>query len=333
MMRTSLPPALTRLTLAFLLFVPGAIPFASAQDWPSRPLTLVVGFPAGGADDAVARLMAPRLAEKLGQSVNVENVGGRSGLTAGARVAKAAPDGYEMMLGSSSIHAASQSVFKNPPFKSETDFSPVALLLEQPFIVIARKDFSAANLQAFIAAAKSASAPVRYGSAGTGSATHLACERFAQAAGIKAQHVPFNGGAPAMQALLAGEIDYQCPIITLPVGKLKSGEVNGIAVLSRERSSALPGVASAQEQGLANFTATTWFALFLPAKSPPDIVRKLNAAAVAALDDPALQKSIAEIGGSVVARDRRSPDHLQTFLKAEIEKWSSVVTAAGISLD
>jgi tripartite-type tricarboxylate transporter receptor subunit TctC len=332
-MRKPLPrkPALT--LLSFLLSALGAIPLASAQDWPNHPMTLIVGFPPGGADDAIARLVAPRLAEKLGQPVNVENVGGRSGLVAGSRVAKAPPDGYEMMLGSSSIQAASQSVFKNPPFKSETDFSPVALLVEQPFIVIARKDFSAPNLQAFVVAAKNASGPVRYGSAGTGSATHLSCERFAQAVGIKAQHVPFNGGAPATQALLAGEIDYQCPIITLAVPKVKSGDVNGIAVLSRERSTALPGIASAQEQGLADFAATTWFALFLPAKSPLEIVQKLNAAAVAALDDPALQKSVAEIGGSVFAREQRSQDHLRNFLKAEIQKWSTTVAAAGISLD
>src|SRR4051812_45406110 len=166
-----------------LLFVTlSLIAPAAAQNWPARSLTLVVGFPPGGADDAIARIFAPRLAEKLGQPVNVENVAGKSGLAAAARVAKAAPDGYEIIFGSSSIHAASQSVFKNPPYKSDVDFASVALLVEQPFVVVARKDFSAANLQDFLVAARRSAAPLRYGSAGTGSATHLSCERFDQAA-------------------------------------------------------------------------------------------------------------------------------------------------------
>lgn len=315
------------LILAALSLIPGA----SAQTWPARPVTLIVGFPAGGADDAIARIFAPRLAEKLGQPVNVENVAGRSGLTAGARVAKAAPDGYEIMLGSSSIHAASQSVFKNPPYKSETDFAPVALLVEQPFILIARKDFPAGNAREFSEHGKKTA--LRYGSAGTGSATHLSCERFNQAAGIQAQHVAFNGGGPALQALIAGQIDYQCPVVTLPISKIKSGEVKGIAILSRNRSSALPDLPSAHEQGMTDFAATTWFALFLPANSPPAIVQKLNAAAVAVLDDTALQKSLAEIGGSVIASERRTPEYLGRFLRSEIEKWAAAVKAEGVSLD
>lgn len=326
MMSLSRPLILLLASLSF-------ISQAAAQNWPAQPVTLVVGFPPGGADDAIARVFAPRLAEKLGQPVNVENVAGKSGLTAATRVAKAAPDGYEIILGSSSIHAASQSVFKNPPYKSDVDFAPVALLVEQPFIVVARKDFSAGNLQAFLLAARRPAAVIRYGSAGTGSATHLSCERFNQAAGIQAQHVPFNGGGPALQALLAGEIDFQCPVITLPIPKIKSGEVNGIAILSRGRSSALPELASAQEQGLAGFEATTWFALFLPANSPPAVVQKLNAAAVAVLDDLAVKKNLDEIGGSVVAADRRSAEYLGRFLKSEIDKWASAVKAAGISLD
>jgi tripartite-type tricarboxylate transporter receptor subunit TctC len=325
----------TSLSRSFLLLLASlsVIPSAAAQDWPARPLTLVVGFPPGGADDAIARIFAPRLAEKLAQSVNVENVAGKSGLAAATRVAKAAPDGYEIIFGSSSILAASQSVFKNPPYRSEVDFTPVGLLVEQPFIVIARKDFSAGSLQDFLLAARRTTAPLRYGSAGTGSATHLSCERFDQAAGIRAHHVPFNGGGPALQALVAGEIDFQCPVVTLPIGKIKSGEVNGIAILSRGRSSALPELASAHEQGLTGFEATTWFALFLPANAPPAVVQKLNAAALAVLDDPAVQKQLNEIGSSAVAADRRSPEYLGHFLKSEIEKWASAVKAAGISLD
>jgi len=317
------------LLLATLSFIPPA----AGQEWPIRPVTLVVGFPPGGADDAIARVFAPRLAEKLGQPVNVENVAGKSGLTAATRVAKAAPDGYEIIFGSSSIHAASQSVFKNPPYKSEVDFAPVTLLAEQPFIVIARKDFPAGNLQDFLLVARRPGAPLRYGSAGTGSATHLSCERFNQAAGIQAQHVAFNGGGPALQALVAGEIDFQCPVVTLPIPKIKSGEVNAIAILSPGRSSALPDLRSAQEQGLSGFEAATWFALFLPANSPAVVVQKLNTAAAAVLDDPAVQKNLSEIGSSVVAGERRSPEYLGRFLTSEIEKWAVAVKAAGISLD
>lgn len=305
----------------------------SAQEWPARSVTLLVGIPAGGADDALARLLAPRLSEILGKQVVIENVSGRGGMTGAARVAKAAPDGYEVVLGSSSIHAASQSLYKTPLYRSDVDFAPVALLVEQPFVIIGRKDFAANNLQAFLTYAKSHQADLQYGSAGAGSATHLACERLNTAAGIKAKHVPYNGGGPAMRDLIAGKIDYQCAVVTLPLARIRANEVSAIAILSRNRSSALPDLASAHEQGLANFDASTWFALFLPKDTPAPIIRKLNIATSETLDTPSVQERLKEMGANPVPPQQRSAEYLQTFLRSEIRKWADTVDAAGLKLD
>jgi tripartite-type tricarboxylate transporter receptor subunit TctC len=305
----------------------------SAQEWPTRPITLVVAFPAGGADDALARILAPRLSEILGKQVVIENVSGRGGMAGAARVARAAPDGYEIVLGSSSIHAASQSLYKTPLYRSDVDFAPVALLVEQPFVLIGRKDFQANNLQSFLTYARSHEATMQYGSAGSGSATHLACERLNAAAGIKAKHVPYNGGGPALQDLIAGKIDYQCAVVTLPLAKIRANEVNAIAIMSLNRSTALPDIASAHEQGMVSFDASTWFALFVPKDTSATIIRKLNTVAFEALDTLSVRERLTEIGATPVSANRRSAEYLQIFLKSEIQKWAATVNSAGLKLD
>jgi len=197
--------------LVAIAFGVGAAETAFPQDWPARPVTMIVAFPAGGSDDILGRIIASRLSEVLGQAVHVENVAGGGGTTGTARVAKATPDGYEFALGTSATHALSQVLRKNPPYDAVADFAPVALIAEQPFVLIVRKDLPTDNLPAFIAHAKANPSGLRYGSAGAGSATHLVCALLDAAMGIKAAHVPFNGGAPALQALVEGRIDYFCP--------------------------------------------------------------------------------------------------------------------------
>ena len=306
---------------------------ASAQEWPAHPMTMVVAFPAGGSDDILGRIIASRMSELLGQPVSVENVAGGGGATATAQVGKAAPDGYRFMLGTSATHALSQVLRKTPPYDASADFAPVALVAEQPFVLIARNDLPADNLRSFIAHAKASAAPMRYGSAGIGSATQLVCALLDAAIGIKASHVPYNGGAPALRDLVAGKIDYFCPVVTIAIPEIERKGVRGIAMLSRERSPVLPDLATAAEQGLKDFAANTWFGVFLPKGTPAATVQRLNAAVIAAMETASVQTRLKEIGAALVAPERRSSAYLQQFLVSEKEKWARALMAANIPVE
>src|SRR6185437_14333894 len=273
---------------------------AAAQEWPTRDITLVVPFAAGGDDDILARMLAPRLAQSLGQPVNVENVPGSGGMTGAGRVAKAAPDGYELLLGTSATHALSQTLLKKPPYNAVTDFTPVALLAEQPFVVIARKNLPGGNrVEDLVAYAKANPRTVQFASAGEGSSTHLACMLFNAAAGIHASHIAYNGGVPAMRDVIAERVDYYCPAVTVAITPIARQDVKAIAVLARNRAQVLPDLASAHEQGLADFSAWTWFALFLPRDVPEPITAKLHDAAVGAIAMPFMQARLKQIGAEV----------------------------------
>jgi tripartite-type tricarboxylate transporter receptor subunit TctC len=311
--------------LAACLFFSSAL----AEVWPIRALTLVVAFPAGGDDDVLARMLAPRLAQFLGQPVNVENVPGAGGMVGAARVAKAAPDGYEFLLGTSATHALSQTLHKKPPYNAISDFTPVALMAEQPFVLIARKNLpGGSRLEDLVAYAKANPRTVQFASAGEGSSTHLVCTLFNAAAGIKATHIAYNGGTLAMRDLVAERIDYYCPGMTVAIAPISRQDVKAIAVLARSRAQVLPDLASAHEQGLADFSAWTWFALFLPRGVPAPITAKLHEAAVAALGMPFMQARLKQLGAEVVAPERRSQAYLQHFVETEIAKWSTDLKTA-----
>jgi tripartite-type tricarboxylate transporter receptor subunit TctC len=306
---------------------------ASAQEWPSRPVTMVVAFPAGGSDDILARILAPRLSELLGQPVTVQNIAGAGGMTGTSLVAKAASDGYQIMLGTSATHALSQALHKSPPFNASTDFVPVALIAEQPFVLIARKDLPVDGLQQFIAYARANEAKMQYGSAGAGSATHLVCALLNSKIGVKVNHAPYNGGVAAMNDLIAGRIDYFCPVVTIAIPQLDHDRVKAVAILAKTRVPILPNLPSAHEQGLIEFTANTWFAIFLPKDAPVPIVQKLHRAIVATVDTPAVQARLKQISADVVSSERRTPDYLKKFLQSEIEKWATAIKAAGLKID
>ncbi len=306
---------------------------ALAQTWPSRPLTLVVPFAAGGGADIMGRVVAARLSELLGQQVIVENLGGAGGMTGAARVAKAAPDGYQVVLGTNGTHAQNQTLYKKPLYNAATDFAPVALIAEQPIVLMARQDLPADNLKAFIAYAKVNHADMKYGSAGAGSAVQLSCVLLNAAVGISVTHVPYRGSAPAMQDLIAGRIDYQCANVGPAVGQIESKLVKAIAILTRNRTAILPALPSAHEQGLTDFEAFIWYALFLPKGTPAPIVQKLNAATVAAMNTPAVQQWMKDNGAELVAAERRSPEYLARLVESEIEKWAGPIKASGVSAD
>jgi tripartite-type tricarboxylate transporter receptor subunit TctC len=318
---------------AFALMPSLAHAQTSPASWPTRPVTMVVPFAAGGPMDVVGRIMALGLGDQLGQQVIVENVGGGGGMTGAARVAKAPPDGSQFVLGNVGTHAVSQSLSKNPPYNVAADFAPVALIADLSLVLVTRSDLPAADLQEFIAYAKANEDKMQFGSASAGSATHLGCALLNAAIGVNVTHIPYRGGAPAMQDLVAGRIDYLCIDTPIAIPLIEGGQIKALAILTRGRSASLPNLPSAEEQGLANFEAANWAAFFMPKGTPAPIVEKLAAASAAAIGSAVVQKRMKEIGVDPVAPDRRSPEYLATFVEAEIAKWADPVKASGLATD
>jgi tripartite-type tricarboxylate transporter receptor subunit TctC len=306
---------------------------AEAQDYPTNPVTVIVPFAAGGPTDTVTRLVAESMSKTLGQQVIVENVGGGGGMTGSARVAKAAPDGYQFGLGNVGTHAVSQSLSKNPPYNVAADFAPVALFADLSLVLVTRKDLPAGNLQEFIAYAKANQDKMQFASASAGSATHLGCALLNAAIGVNVTHIPYRGGGPAMQDLVAGRIDYICIDTPAVVSLIESGQIKAMAVLSGSRTASLPNVPTAQEQGLVGFEAANWAAFFMPKDTPAPIVSKLQATSAAAVGSEAVQKRMKEIGVDPVAPERRSSDYLAKFVQDEVAKWAGPVKASGLATE
>jgi tripartite-type tricarboxylate transporter receptor subunit TctC len=321
------------ISLAILAVAPGVVGKGSAiaQEWPTRPVTMVITTAAGGGPDAVGRVLASRLSEVLGRQVIVENMGGAGGMTGTARVAKAAPDGSQFVLGITDNMAQLPSLAKNPPYNTAIDFAPAVLIAEAPLVLIARKDLPATDLYSFTAYAKANASKMLFGSAGVGSTPHLACGLLNNALGIDVAHIPYRGSAPAMQDLIAGRIDYQCATVAASISQIEGKTVTPIAILSPSRSPILPELASAQEQGLENFDASAWFGFFFPKGTSDAIVQKLHDATVVAMNSPTVQTRLRELGVDLVAPERRSSRYLQEFVESEIQKWAAVIKKANIS--
>lgn len=306
---------------------------AHAQEWPVRPVTMVVPFAAGGPTDVVGRIVAQRLSEILEQQVIVENIGGAGGMTGAQRVAQAQPDGYQVLLGTVGTHAYNQTLYKHPLYDASTDFEPVALIAEQPLVLITRKDFPATTLKEFAAYAKANAAKLSFGSGGAGASTHVGCLLLNSAFGIEVQHIPYKGSAPALQDLAAGRIDYMCDTASTALPQIQGNNVKAIAVLSRSRSPVLPNVPTASEQGLPNFEANNWIGLFFPRHTPDAIVRRLHDAAVKAMNTPAVRTRMQGIGTDLVSTERMSPDYLKHFVASQIDKWAAPIKASGVTPD
>jgi tripartite-type tricarboxylate transporter receptor subunit TctC len=315
-------------TVAALLVTP-----AAAQEWPTRPVTMVVPFAPGSGSDILGRIIAPRIADNLGAPVVIENVGGAGGMVGAARVMKAPADGYQLLLATAGTHAMNQTLYKKPLYNAATDFAPVVLIAGTPIVLVARNDLPVADLPQFITYAKAHQATLQYGSPGAGSASHLACVLFNVAIGIEVTHVPYRSTAQALQDLLPGRLDYQCVPIAAAAPQIESKTVKALAIMAKTRSPILPALATADEQGLKDFTADTWYALFLPKGTPAPIIQKLHDATVAAMNAPDVQARLDELGIEAVAAERRSPDYLGAFVVREIEKWAGPIKAAGISMD
>jgi tripartite-type tricarboxylate transporter receptor subunit TctC len=304
---------------------------ALAQDYPARPITLIVPFAAGGGVDVSARIQAQKMAELLGQAIVVDNMGGAAGTTGALRVARADPDGYTLLIGNSGTHAYSQALYKEPPYNPIADFTPVGLVSESPRILIARKDLPAANLQEFVAYTKANQSKMQFASAGVGSGTHLPCVLLNTAIGVNVTHVPYRGEGPAQQDLIGGRIDYMCSTIQTGAALAKQGEVKGIAVMAPRRVGIIADLPTTGEQGLPGVEASVWNAFFLPPKTPAAIVAKLNKAMSATLDDAVVRQRLEELGLEIEPPADRSPDYLARFLPTEVARWTKVVHDAGIT--
>ena len=306
---------------------------AAAQDFPNRPVTMIIPFAAGGPTDVLGRIVGARMSEVLGQQVVIENVGGAGGMTGAARVAQSAPDGYTIGLGTVGTHAQGQSLYKKPLYNAATDFTPVALIAEVPIVLIARKDFPANNLKEFVDYAKKNQGKMTFGSAGTGSATHLGCVVLNTAMGTSITHVPYRGTGPAMQDLQGGRIDFLCEVVSTAKPQIDGNTVKAISILTKQRSPALPNVPTAVEQGLPDVEAYTWNAIFLPKGAPDAIVKKLHDATLAAMHTPNVKERLEGLGAMIVPDDRATPQYLGNFVKSEIEKWAAPIKASGATAD
>ncbi|UFX47466.1 tripartite tricarboxylate transporter substrate binding protein BugD [Bradyrhizobium sp. 41S5] len=304
-----------------------AVP-ASAQNYPTRTITMIVPFAAGGPTDVISRIVTAHMAQTLGQGIVIENVVGAGGTTATTRAARAGNDGYTLVTGHMGTHAASVPLYPKLAYHPEKDFEPVALLAGTPILILARKDFPPKDLKEFVAYVKANAEKVNAAHAGIGSVSHASCELLNSILDVKPVGVPFNGTGPAMNALVAGQVDYMCDQIVNAVPQINAGTIKAYAVATPERNPSLPNVPTTAEAGLPAFQAQAWNAIFAPKGTSPAIIATLNAAAIKALDDENVRKRLLELGSVIPAPANRTPEALATLVKSEIAKWTPVLKPA-----
>jgi tripartite-type tricarboxylate transporter receptor subunit TctC len=306
---------------------------AVAQNYPTRPVTMLIPFAAGGPTDILGRIVGARMSEILGQQVVIENVGGGGGQTGSKRVVDAQPDGYTIGIGTVGTHAQGQTLYKRPLYNSQTDFTPVALLAQVPIVLTVRKDLPAKDFKEFVAYAKANQTKMQFGSAGAGSATHLGCVLLNYIIGTNITHIPFRGTGPAMTELQAGRIDFLCEVSSTAKPHIDGGTVRALAIFQQKRSPALPDLPTAEEQGTKDLIAYTWNAIFLPKGAPAPIVERLNKAAVEAINTPAVKEKLAGLGAEIATGNQTTPAYLGKLVKDETEKWAVPIKASGAVVD
>jgi tripartite-type tricarboxylate transporter receptor subunit TctC len=319
---------MTRLMIAFVTALV-ALASAQAQTFPSRPITIIVPFPAGGPTDTVARVLGDRMRLTLGQSVIVENISGAVGSLGTARVARGTPDGHLLVIGHAQTHVLNAAT-QNLQYDVVKDFEPLALIADTPQWLIGKKALAANNVKELIAWLKDNPGKATAGTVGAGSSPEIAAQYFQNETGTRLVLVPYRGGAPMIQDLLAGQIDMTFGQAANYLGPVRNGLLKPYAVLAKQRWWAAPDVPTMDEAGVPGFYASFWHGLWAPKDTPKDIIRILNAAIVEALADPAIRKRFSDIGQEIWPREMQTPEALAAQQKAEIEKWWPVIKNAGI---
>lgn len=307
-----------------------AVP-SHAQTYPDRPYTVIVPYAPGGNTDVIARIVLEGMTPLLGQPYVIENVGGAGGTTGSARGARAAPDGYTLLVGQMGTHAASVGLYGNRlPYNPLTDFEHVTQFTDTPIGVFVKKNFPARTLQELIASLKTDASKLSNGHGGVGATSHVSCLLFTSLIGARAPMVAYRGSGPALNDLITGQYDFLCDQIPHTIGHVEAGSIRLLAIAQTERAAVLPNVPTTTEAGLPQLQASGWNALFAPKGTPQAVIDKLADAASKALDDPKTRKRLEDIGAIVPPPERRGPQALRQFIAAEIDKWTPVIKAAGV---
>ena len=302
------------------------IGLAPAQDYPSRPVTVIVPFPPGGASDVVARIVTNQMSAILGQSFVIENVAGAGGTVGSARVAAAAPDGYTLLAAAMGSHVAAPVLTPNVKYDPLTDFAPVGITAHSPAVVIARKDFPARDLKEFVALLRQQGEAVKQAHGGIGASSHMACLLFTAQIGAKPTLVAYRGSGPALNDLVGGHVDFLCEQSVSVAESVLAGSVKAYAVSAAERLPMLPDVPTAREADV-NYQMSVWAGLFAPKGTPPEVITRLAQALDKALDEPAVRDRLAQLGGTVPAKAERNPAAFDRFVRSEIKRWAPILAA------
>lgn len=313
--------------LAALGLTWGALP-AAAQDYPNRPITLIVPFAAGGPTDVIARIVGDHMSKTLGQTLVIENVVGAGGTTGTTRAKRAAPDGYTIIMGHMGTHAAAPALYPNLAYNPETDFEPIGLVAGTPILIVARKDFPAKDLKEFVDYVKANESKINAAHAGVGSVSYTTCTLLNSIMKVKPTAVPFNGTGPALNALLGGQVDYMCDQIVNLVSQIEGGSIKAVAIATPNRNPVLPNIPTTKEGGLAEYEVSAWNALFAPKGTPQPIVDKLTDALDKALNDEATRKRLLDLGSDIPDAPRRGQKAMGDLVKSEVARWTPVLKAA-----
>ena len=314
-----------------LLVLSVLLPFAAvqAQTYPSKPVTMIVPFAAGGPTDIIARIVGEHMSKILGQQIVIENVAGAGGTTGSTRAKSAAPDGYTIMMGHMGTHGAAPALYPNLRYDPTKDFEQIGLVAGTPILIVTKKDFPAADLKEFVAYVKANSGKVNQAHAGVGSVSFTTCLLLSAQMGVKPTAVAYRGTGPALNDLVGGQVDYMCDQIVNLVEQINGGAVKALAIATAERSPVLPNVPTTTEAGLPEYQVSAWNAIFAPKGVSKEIVAKLNAALGAALDDPTTRKRLLELGSVIPDAAGRTPEALATLVSAEVARWTPILKAAG----
>ncbi len=293
--------------------------------WPERPITMLVPFAAGGPTDVVARIVGDHMSRTLGQQIVVENVAGAGGTTGITRAAQAAPDGYSIMMGHMGTHGAAPAVYPNLKYDPTKDFAPVGLAAGTPILIVAKKDFPAKDLKEFVAHLKANAAKLNEAHAGVGSVSHTTCSLLFSVVGVEAARVAYRGTGPALNDLVAGQVDFMCDQIVNLVPQIQAGTIKAYAIATPQRSPALPQVPTTKEAGLPAYQVSAWNAVFAPKGTPPEVVARLADALMKALDDANTRKRLLDLGADLPDKPGRGPEALQKLVTNEVARWKAVI--------